>query len=155
MIAMSLARGCVYTYRTAGNNTTGFFALSPGLTGAEGSPVLISGINIDDSDILSPMPTLSNFRVLYSLGPGFGNVRVNLNVLLGSNASGRGAGYRAVSDYFSANRVSATNAPIKAAMPGGSGLKFYLQSINTGDPDPVFNTMPVSLGGVLAGLPQT
>ena len=149
------SRGCVYTFSQSGASPKGFYALQPALTGADGSPILLTGIAIEEKDIVAAKVTMSGYKVLFSFGPDFGNAVISALVLLGSPDAGAGQGLGAAINYFETNRVSKNQTPITASLPGNVAYMIYLTSLAVGDPDPKYNVLPIRFTGIVPSLPTT
>lgn len=128
------------------------YALSPKITsGSKESPILIDGVDLVDRDIIYPVTTVENLKVIYTFGTDYGEVTINGTCLLGSAAvAGGGGSFSSVKAYFETNRISRTRRPIKVSLPGTRAYNVYLRDFGVGMPDPQFNIQPFSFRGLLA-----
>jgi hypothetical protein len=133
--------------------TKGLYALRPDITsGDDQSPVILEGIDLTDQDMVSPVSTVENFKVLYVFGTDYGQVRISGLCLLGAvDGANSGQAFGAVIDYFQKNRVSASRKPISISMPGSKAYNVYLTGLAIGQPDAAFNIQPFALIGLIAG----
>lgn len=139
------SRGCVYTFGDGGQSS---IELSPELRGTGDSPILIQGLRVDDRDIVLPVVTLENRRIMYAFGADFGDISVVGNVLLG-NSDAEGSMGKVV-DYFKNNRATKSLGPISASPPGSIAYKFFLTGLAVGEADSEFNIQPFVLVGKIA-----
>jgi hypothetical protein len=124
------------------------YSIDPFMTGTTESPVLLSGISLNTNDIISPLVTLDGYKILYSFGKGFGDVRIILTVLLGAYASGFGNGLKAVIEYFNTYRISSTDKPVKVSLGENIAYSAYLTGLAVGEVDPKFNIQHIIIGGI-------
>jgi hypothetical protein len=146
------ARGCVYKVSSGNGGSKGFYDIRPAISSTSGnSPVVIEGVDLTDQDIVAPVATVDNFKVIYTAGTDFGQVRINGLCLLGSvDDANAGQAFAAISSYFNANRVSRKKAPISVSLPGGNAYNVYLTGLAVGQPDTQFNIQPFTLFGLLS-----
>lgn len=130
----------------SGAGGEGFFTVD----GLSEDDVLIQGVNVEDKDVVMPVVTLENFRILYSFGADFGSIGVIGAILLGE-AGGGGPGFNKVRQFFEDKRVSkAGDSTVKVTGPGGSGWEVYMTGLSMGEPDPQFHIQPFVLVGQIA-----
>lgn len=141
----SSAKGCVYIPDRKGGG--GSYRLSGMPGGSNESPILILGASLTDIDVVLPVTTLNNLKILYTFGEGFGNVSVMGLVLLGSGGSSASMG--AVTSWFRSNRVSKGKHTADLSFPGGA-YRMYITGFGLGDPDPQFNIQPFVVYGLIA-----
>lgn len=142
------SRGCVYIPRK-GRAGSGFYSLSPKLSGPNDAPILLDGIDSTDQDIVFPVTTLDRKKFLYVMGQDFGNVTVSGVALLGRADQG-GQSFRTLVAYFNAHRVETGLAPITASFPGSVYQKVYLTGLVIAKPDPQFHIQPFMFRGIVA-----
>ena len=147
------SRGCVY-YEGSDSHSDGFYSVTGLSHGARSNakyPILIHSVAFEDTDISSPVTTLSGRRVLYRFGKGVGNVRVPGEILLGPpETAGQSDGQNTLISFFQDNRISAREDPVSVTLPGGRGIKVYFNSLVIGDTNPENHSQPFQLVGYLA-----
>lgn len=146
-------RGCVYKFTYSGSGSgAGLFSISPNFpSGDASSPILIDGIDLTDQDIIFPVVTVENFKVIYTFGSDYGSCRIMGSCLLGAaNVAGAGGSFGRVMRYFETNRISKKKAPIMVSMPGSKAYNVYLTGLNVGQPDANFNIQPFAFMGIVA-----
>ena len=135
------ARGCVYQVPgDAGGNGPGFYALEPKLT-SQGSIILLQGVEQQLSDIIQPIVTLEDTKLIYTFGSNFQRISIYGEILLGP-VGGSGAGASDVVSYFQTNRMSQKQSTIFISTPGSKAIAAYLQSLVVGKVDPQFHIQP-------------
>ena len=112
------------------------------------SPILITGIEFNQSDIVSQMPCLNNFKVFYSFGQNFGQVVITGEVLLGPLGDVNVDGVNRVVDFFWKYRVSERHLPIAVSVAWNAYF-VYLTGMRIGQIDPQFHVMPFVMIGTL------
>ncbi len=144
-------RGNVYRCEPTGSLTqgSGFFKVAglPSSFGANGA-VLINGVSSNDDDVVLPVITLENKRVLYSFGANFGSISVSGIILLGQ-AGSLGGGLQTVTAYFDANRVSNSKRAITVTGPS-KAWRMFLTGLAVQPADPISHMMPFTLIGNIA-----
>jgi hypothetical protein len=145
------ARGCVYRVQSSGNGTQGFYSFADLPTGGQGSSVvLLQGVDYNASDILQPIVTLEDMKVLYSFGSDFSQVVVFGEILLGPAGGNAGDAFNQVITFFQNNRTSVKKAPTTLSLPGSRTLNIYLQALNIGRVDPEYHVQPFAFTGICA-----
>lgn len=149
------ARGCVYRWGVEGRSDAGWYDVK-GLR-QEGSltPVLIQGIQLAAVDLVQPVITLDNSKILYTFGEDFTAVTAFGDILLGSAAGNAGAGMNQVQNFFLENRVSKLKNTVSFSAPGSLAYSVYLTGLQFGHVDPEFHIQPWALQGVVAALVGT
>ena len=143
-------RGCVYKFTYSGSGGgPGLFSINPGFpAGNAASPILLDGVDLADQDIVYPVVTVENFKVIYVFGKDYGSANIRGTCLLGSsNASG--GSFSRVVQYFEENRISNSKKPIQVSV-GQKAYNVYLVGLVIGQPDPTFNILPFSFIGTIA-----
>lgn len=144
------ARGCVYTVKGKGGGK-GWYALEPEIKSAADQPVLLMSVNTLDGDLVSPVSTLDNTRILHSFGAAWGSININGMILLGESG-GQPQGVSRVIEWFEANRVSKRKSAVSVSMPGGKAYKMFVTGLGISEADPQFNLqMFVVRGHMLPG----
>jgi hypothetical protein len=141
-------RGFNYNYSPDGGGGGGFFKVEDLDSGASKDPILIMSVTVKDDDVVLPVITLENTRVLYTFGAGFGEVSVNGIILLGK-AGAAGGAYSTIVNFFNSKRVSKSKAPVNVTGPGAS-WRIFLLGLTIQDADPQFNTQGFSFVGNIA-----
>lgn len=136
-----------YTPSSGGSGGEGFFTVS----GLSGEGILIQGLSLEDKDVVLPVVTLENHRILYSFGAEFGSVGIIGMILLGEAGGGGGEAFKKVVDYFNSKRVSADKgSAVDVTGPGGAGWKVYITGLSVSEPDPQLHIQPFVLIGQIA-----
>jgi len=141
------ARGCVYVIKSNAQQTKGFYSIE-GLQ-ATNSIILLQGVERGFTDILQPVVTLEDTKLIYSFGTDFGSINIYGEVLLGP-AGGSGNGIEDVVNFFQAKRISKTKTPVPVSIPGSKAVPAYLYSLTVGRVDPEFHVQPFLLTGLVA-----
>lgn len=146
------SRGCIYEVPAAARGD-GFYKLTPSIPSSADSPVFIQGVELQDNDVVSPVVTLENFKVLYRFGEAFGNATVYGDILLGP-AAGKATGVTRLIDYFAANRISKKGTPVSISMPGGKAYRIYLNGLVIGRVDPELHIQSFLISAIIAEPPN-
>jgi hypothetical protein len=112
------------------------------------SPILIMGVDLGQSDVVSPVLCLDNYKVFYTFGQNFGKVTIAGMVLLGPMGAVSQAGFNRLVNFFWQNRVSVKQSPITVSVDQNAYL-VYLTGMGIGSADPEFHTLPFQLYGTL------
>lgn len=112
------------------------------------SPILITGVEFNQSDITSQVPCLNNDKVFYSFGQNFGQVVITGEILLGPLGAISKEGVNRLIDFFWKNRVSKKLTPIAVSV-SQNGYLVYLAGLKIMAVDPQFHIMPFVLFGTL------
>jgi hypothetical protein len=137
-------------YSGAGSNgDIGFYRVE-GLEAKKGpgDALLIMSVSPQKSDVVAPIITLENTRILYSFGANFGNITISGMVLLGKSGS-PGQSLKTIVDFFESNRVSKSTSPINVTGPSVA-WKVFLTGLSINEADSVNNTQPFALTGIIA-----
>jgi hypothetical protein len=131
-----------------GSAGTGFYKLVPPITVAEGN-VLIMGAPLSFREIVQPVVTLDDRRILFTFGSAWSEANVMVKVLLGES-SGNGAALGAVQAWYSENRLSKkTTTPCEISI-ATKGHEAYLVGMSVGQADANYNTQDVTLTFMLS-----
>ena len=114
----------------------------------QGDALLIMSVSPQKSDVVAPVITLENTRVLYSFGANFGNITISGMILLGKSGN-PGQSLKTIVDFFESRRVSRSSSPINVSGPG-VGWKVFLTGLNIGEADSVTNSQSFALTGIIA-----
>lgn len=139
------AKGCVYVPNAVAG--AGFYALDGLSGGGASSPIMILNAGVNDTDIVLPVATLNNKKILYTFGRGFGNVAVNGMILLGPN--GKSANLGTLLGWFGSHRASAGGGAVNLSFPGGA-YKIYVVGMVLSEADPQFNIQYFQIAGLIA-----
>jgi len=112
------------------------------------TPVLIMGIEITQTDIISAVSCLNNIKVFYTFGQAFGNVVIRGEMLLGPLGSIQSDGVRVLSDYFNQQRVSNLKKPTTFSV-AQTAYKMYMSGLMIGNVDVEFHVLPFVITGIL------
>lgn len=147
-------RGCVYKHvsssGTGGYELEGFdFRDSP-------YPVILRNVQMTDNDIILPVSTLDNKKILYAFGADFGDLQIMGTVFLGPVGEST-PGLRPIVDFFNQNAVSRSPNPraLNLSMPGNVAYKIFLKSLSVQAADPDLNLHDFSFGAIIADTTST
>lgn len=113
-----------------------------------GDALLIMSVSPTKSDIVSPVVTLENTKILYSFGSNFGSISISGMLLLGKSGV-PGQCLKVLIDFYEEHRVSKTTSPINVAGPS-TAWKVFLTGLQIGEADSTYNTQGFVLSGVIA-----
>lgn len=150
MAILTPCRGNVYKVNPVeGSGDNGFYYI-PELQAKKGpgDALLITSVNPQETDIVAPVITLENTKILYSFGSNFGNITISGMLLLGKSGT-PGECLKSLIDFFESNRVSKTSSAINVSGPG-TGWRVFLIGLAIADADSNTNTQPFSLSGIIA-----
>jgi hypothetical protein len=144
------SRGCVFVVPSPGQGGgVGLYAIKGFPQSSAQAPILIQGVEINDTDIVMPVATLNNFKVLYSFGQDIGNAAIFGEVLLGPGGSSA-QGLTSVLSWFQSNRVSKSSQPVSLSTPGNNTYKVYITGLFIGRADAELNIQPFAVSGIIA-----
>lgn len=145
-------RGNVYKVNPSGEGggSQGFFSID-GLTGLKGpgEALLINSAMPQENDVVLPVITLENTRILYSFGSNFGDMVVSGVILLGKAGGNGGQALKMLIDFFKENRVSQKQEATKVTGPG-VGWEVFLTGLAVSEADAVTHMQPFQLSGKIA-----
>jgi hypothetical protein len=150
MAILTPCRGNVYRVNpVAGNGDSSFYRVEE-LTASKGpgDALLIMSVSPTEGDVVAPVITLENTRILYSFGAKFGNITISGMILLGKSGE-PGKSLKQLVDFFEERRVSKNKVPITVTGPS-TGWKVFLTGLDIGEADSVNNSQPFSLTGIIA-----
>lgn len=143
-------RGNVYRVNPVeGSGEDGFYKVE-GLNAkkGQGDALLIMSVSPQKSDVVAPVITLENTRILYSFGANFGNMTVSGMILLGKSGV-PGTSLSTLVNFFEEKRVSKSSSPVKVSGPG-VGWNVFFTGLNIGEADSVSNSQSFALTGIIA-----
>ena len=150
MPILTPCRGDVYKVNPVqGSGDSGFYYI-PSLQAKKGpgDALLIMSVSPQKSDVVAPIITLENARILYSFGANFGNITISGMILLGRSGT-PGQSLKTLVAFFESNRVSKKTSPIEVAGPS-TAWKVFLTGLNIGEADSVNNSQAFALTGIIA-----
>jgi hypothetical protein len=150
MAILSPCRGNVYKVDPVeGAGDSGFYRVE-GLEAKKGpgDALLIMSVSPEKSDIVSPVVTLENTKILYSFGSNFGTITISGMLLLGKSGE-PGQCLKTLIDFFDSNRVSKTSTSINVSGPG-TAWKVFLTGLRIAEADSVNNTQAFAMSGAIA-----
>lgn len=150
MAILTPCRGNVYKVNPVGGpGDIGFYYI-PALRAKKGpgDALLVMSVSPQKTDVVAPIITLENTRILYSFGANFGNINISGMILLGKSGV-PGQSLKTLVDFFESNRVSKNSSPIEVSGPS-TGWKVFLTGLNIGEADSVNNTQSFVLTGIIA-----
>lgn len=143
-------RGCVYTVPVAGSRGgSGLYRLD-GITDqkGDGSAILVTGIDMRDSDVVAPVLTTEDLRILYVFGKSFGSVVVHGEILLGSADSTPGK-LSKIQSWFQQKRVAVSKKPVQLSI-ASKAYNVYVKDLILGAADNEFNIQSFGIEGIIA-----
>jgi len=149
MAVIAPCRGFNYSIPVSGKKGEAFYKVEGLATGQKENPILITGVTSRDKDIVMPVTTLENTKVLYTFGADFGEVTVTGVILLGS-ANNKSDSLGKLVNFFQEKRVSKSSKSVKVTGPAGVSWAVFLTSLTIGDVDPTFNIQTFALTGSVA-----
>ena len=152
MAILAPSRGCFFKINpeSGGAEGSGFYKVD-GLASPSGSSaLLVNGVHIKDDDVVMPVITLENTRILYSFGANFGEVTVSGSILLGKAGEEAGSAVKTLLEFFKSNRVSEKKSTVTVSGPPGASWKIFLTGLQLSEPDPQFHVQPFALIGNIA-----
>ncbi len=138
------SRGCVVQVNKSGSSRS--YDLKGFPTGVENAPILLTEAIINKKDLVLPVTTLSNKKVLYTFGEDFGTISLNGIIFLGK-VGGDNAGISAVLDWYGENSVGNKTSPTasKLSLPGKKALSIYVVGITLNQPNHQNNYIPFTI----------
>jgi len=150
MAILAPCRGNVYRVNPVpGSGDSGFYYI-PDLQAkkGDGDALLIMSVSPQETDVVSPVVTLENTKILYSFGSNFGNITISGMVLLGKSGS-PGKSLKTIIDFFETRRVSKKSEAVSVMGPS-VGWRVFLTGLQIGEADSVNNTQSFQLSGIIA-----
>jgi hypothetical protein len=140
-------RGCVTAY--GGSGSVGAAKIEGFPTGTANAPILITGVTPVKRDLILPVTTLTNKKILYTFGTDFGTIAISGIVMLGVAGSPTD-GMVEVNDWYESKRVGnkTSGAPVNISFLGKGGMKGYIIGLTIGQADPNINAIPFSITAV-------
>lgn len=154
------ARGAFYQVSLADASTSSrsvyaveHLTINPPMTQGQ-SPILITGVRTQESDIVSRVPCLNNYKVYYSFGQNFGNITVTGEVLLGPTGDVDTMGVAFLRNFFTLFRVSNYEQTI-AVNDIDRAYNMFLEGMQIMELDKEFNILPFALFGTMVDPSRT
>jgi hypothetical protein len=151
MAVLVPCRGSVYRVNPmqGQGGERGFYEVD-GLTAkkGDGDALLINTASPNENDVVLPVITLENTRILYSFGANFGDMTISGLILLGKSGN-PGTSLATVIDFFKQKRVSSNKEAVKVTGPGTS-WKVFLTGLTISDADPQINSQTFAFTGKIA-----
>jgi hypothetical protein len=143
------ARGCVVKH-TRGGGTGGYELEGFDFTDSP-YPIILRNVQLTDNDIVLPVSTLNNKKILYAFGSDFGDLQIMGTVFLGPVGEST-PGLRPVVDFFNNNAVSRSENPraLNLSMPGNVAYKIFLKTLTVQAADPDLNLHDFAFGAIIA-----
>lgn len=150
MISFSKSRGCVITINNSGGGNGGF-AISGFPEGTDSAPILLMDSTLTFKDLVLPVTTLSNKKVLYSFGSDFGSANLGGIICLGE-AGQASAGVQQVKSWYDSNSTGNKKSakPVAVSLGGSQVMSIYVIGLVFQPPDPKFNIVPFTIVGIEA-----
>ena len=146
---IDFCQGKVHIFKQgAGNEGTGFYQLDPKIS-VSGGKVLVMGAPLTFREIVQPVVTLDDRRILFAFGSAWSEANVILKILLGT-ASGAGAALGSVQSWYHENRLSKKmTTPVKLSI-ATKAHEVFLVGMSIGAADSNCNTQDVTLTFMLS-----
>ena len=130
--------------------TTGAANIAKAKNAAAMVPVLFTGVQISQQDVVGRTLCMDNIKILYSFGRNFGDVAITGEILLGNfdDASKAQTTIKNFSDFFWQYRVSNYLLPVTVSLLKETYL-VYLEGLSIGAIDPQTHIMPFMMHGTL------
>lgn len=150
MAILTPCRGNVYKVNPVEESGDSGFYKVEGLQAKKGpgDALLIMSVSPQKSDVVAPIITLENTRILYSFGANFGNITISGRILLGKSGT-PGQSLKTIVDFFESKRVSKSTSPINVTGPS-TAWKVFLTGLSITEADSVDNTQSFALTGIIA-----
>jgi hypothetical protein len=147
MINFIKSRGCVVK---VGTGNGGAFDISGFPKGSQGAPILLTSPNITDRDLVLPITTLSNTKILYSFGTDFGQVGLSGIICLGAGGAGN-QNLSSVRQWYEANSVGNKKGatPISVSI-GSEAMSIFVVGLSIAEASPQYNIVPFTIIGLKA-----
>lgn len=157
MASFDFARGCVYRVDTStpggGDSGSTIIEVSPPISStSSSSPVLLTGVQTNEQDLVLPVVTLDNFRILYTYGEDFGGFNIVGVALLG-RAGGTGKALSDVVEWFAANRVTRSETSVSVSLGGGGSYEIFVTGLSIAEADLEYHIQPFIVAGRVAQAP--
>ena len=138
------SRGCVIQVNKTGTGRS--YDLKGFPSGGENSPILLTEAIVTRKDLVLPVTTLSNKKVLYTFGEDFGSISLNGIIFLGRVGESTD-GITKVLDWYNSNSVGnkTTPAATKLSLPGKKALSIYVIGITLNQPNHQNNYIPFTI----------
>lgn len=143
------SRGCVTVIKRSGSSTG--YKLEGFDTSGATYPTLLVDAQISEEDVVLPVTTLTEKKILYVFGSDFGTVQITGIIYLGPVGQ-KSEGLSMVKDFFDSKAISRSqdHSPVNLSCPGGVFYKVYIKSLMITEPDGEFNRMRFIIGGIIA-----
>lgn len=137
---------CKGSVHAVGGFSPGFYSISPPIRGSLVSRagrvtgissdyrVLIMSVTLDFQEIVQPVATLDDKRLLYLFGTAWNDVSVAGLILLGDSST-KGKGLTDLVDWYNNNRVSELEGPVDVSL-GTTSLSAYVVGLSLGEANP-------------------
>lgn len=134
--------GTVHVIPTKGGGS-GFFKLDPAIQNAEDGRCLVIGVPLEYAEIVQPMVTLDDRKIINVFGSAWSEASIAGMLLLGSKDSG-GKQLDNLLSWYETNNISKLEDSVSASL-GTTALEAYVVGLSIGQPDPSFNTQPFTI----------
>lgn len=149
MLNFLQSRGCVLTFNS--NGTAGGYQIQGFPKGSDGRPIVLTEADTSFKDLVLPVTTLSNKKILYTFGSDFGQASFSGIIFLGK-AGESSAGIAEVKTWYDTNSTgNKKNAkPVKVSLNGTDVISVYIIGLVLGKPNAELNFIPFTLVAVQA-----
>lgn len=142
--------GRVHVFKQGqGTEGVGFYRLKPAIQVGGGSKALIMGAPINLREIVQPVVTLDDMRILFAFGSAWSEAAVMVKILMGES-TGDGAALGAMQEWYNTNRLSKKlDTPVELSI-ATKGHNAFLVGLSIGQADANYNTQDVTLSFLLS-----
>lgn len=122
---------------------------------ADNALITIDNIEVNESDIATPIVAVDDYRAIYKFGQGFGKINIIGTIYIGSRANDKSGPderklIEKVVKAFDKLRISSRTKPIKVSIASGYSCMIYLTNITLGQADPQFDKLTYVISGLIA-----
>jgi len=140
----------MYDQSTGGGSS--LVNVSPDINSSNDSPILLTGVQVGDRDLILPIVTLDNFRILYTFGQDFGDFNIVGTAVLGASG-GSGDAIKNVVSWFKTNRVTNSQSTVTVSLGGSGSYEIFVIGLSISEADTGFHTQPFMIAGRIAKVP--
>ena len=142
--------GRVHVFKQGnGNEGTGFYKLNPKIDVGGGGKVLVMGAPITLREIVQPVVTLDDRRILFAFGSAWSEATVLVKLLLGE-ANSAGAALGSAQAWYSKHRLSKRmKEPVEISI-ATKAHEGFLVGMSIGQADSNYNTQDVTMTFMLS-----
>lgn len=149
MISFLKSRGCVLTINKGSG--AGGYQIAGFPKGSDEQPIILTDASINLKDLVLPVTTLSNKKILYTFGSDFGQASMSGIIFLGK-AGSASQGVAQVKSFYDSKSVGnkSTATPVNVSLNGQTVISVYIIGLSFGKPNAELNFIPFTLVGIEA-----